>query len=163
MQQFIRSLIPPLQASGASQKVVGDLETASGKLEPFSALTMEAFAEFLGRAEEYDRTGIVPVVARAAPKRSSSPRGKKPDGPPYTAEDALRDVRNLYERSLGDDISYAMIDAEVKKLDKALSKADLDTVTSQFGLGKAKSKKAAIDEIRDKIVEYKKGHQQTRF
>ncbi len=163
MQHFLRSLIPPLQACGASQKVVAEIETASGNLEPFSALTMEAFAAFLGRAEEYDRTGIVPVVAKAAPKKSTSPRGKKADGPPYTAEDALRDVRDLYERSLGEDVSYAMIDAEIKKLDKATSKAAIDAVTSQFGLGKAKSKKAAIEEIRQKIVEYKKSHQRTQF
>jgi hypothetical protein len=158
LQQFIRSLIPPLQASGAKASIVGDLEETCLGLEPFKDLGVDAFAGFLRRAEEYDRTGIVPVVAKAAPK----PRAAKESGPPYAADDALRDVRELYERCLGDDVTFAMIEAEVKKLDK-LKKPDLDRVTAGFGVGKAKSKPAALAAIREKIDDYKKSHQRTQF
>jgi hypothetical protein len=158
LQQFLRALVPPLQASGAKASILSDLEGACDGLEPFKHLDINAFAGFLRRAEEFDRTGIVPVVAKAAPKS----RAKKEAGPPYTTEDALRDVRSLYERSLGDDVTFAMIEAEVKKLNK-LTKKELDLVTTEFGLGKAKTKPAALTAIVDKISDYKKSHQRTQF
>jgi hypothetical protein len=158
LQQYLRALVPPLQASGAKASILSDLEGACVGLEPFKHLDVGAFAGFLRRAEEYDRTGIVPVVAKPAPKA----RAKKETGPPYTTEDALRDVRSLYERSLGDDVTFAMIEADVKKLNK-LTKPDLDRVTAEFGLGKAKTKPAALAAIVDKISNYKKSHQRTQF
>jgi hypothetical protein len=158
LQQYLRALVPPLQASGAKATILSDLEGACDGLEPFKHLDISTFAGFLRRAEEYDRTGIVPVAAKAAPK----PRAKKEAGPAYTTEDALRDVRILYERSLGDDVTFAMIEAEVKKLNK-LTKPDLDRVTAEFGLGKAKTKPSALTAIVDKISDYKKSHQRTQF
>jgi hypothetical protein len=159
LQQYLRALVPPLQASGAKATILSDLEGACDGLEPFKHLDINTFAGFLRRAEEYDRTGIVPVVAKPPAKTRAK---KKEAGPAYTTEDALRDVRSLYERSLGDDVTFAMIEAEVKKLNK-LTKPDLDRVTAEFGLGKAKTKPAALTAIVDKISDYKKSHQRTQF
>jgi hypothetical protein len=159
LQQFIRALIPPLQASGAGQKVIGELEGASHHLEPFSGLTIEAFTAFLGRAEQYEKTGIIPVVAKAPPKSGV----KKASKPTLSVEDALSQILSLYERSLGDDVTFPMIEAEVKQLND-LSKGDLDLVAAQFGLGKVKrTKPVALEAIREKIANYKKSHQRTQF
>jgi hypothetical protein len=59
LQQFLRSLIPALQSSEAGPRLAQNLERASGALEPFSALDLDAFAGFLGRCEEYRRSGAV--------------------------------------------------------------------------------------------------------
>jgi hypothetical protein len=158
LQQFIRSLIPPLQSSGAKASVVDGLEGMAGGLEPFKELAVEPFADFLRRAEEYDRTGIVPVVAKAATK----PRAPKAVVAAYTVDEALRDLRSLQDRSIGEDVTYAAIASEVKKLDK-LKKPDLDAVTIEIGLGKAKSKAAAIDAVTEKITNFKKSHQRNQF
>lgn len=159
LQQFIRSLIPPFQASGAKEKTIAEVEEACVALEPFAGLAVGEFADFLRRAEEYDRTGIVPVAAKTATK----PRApRKEAAPAYTAEEALRDLRDLYERSLGDDVTYQMIADGVKRLDK-LKKPDLDSVTAQFGLGKLKTKPLALAAIREKVEDYKKNHRRTQF
>jgi hypothetical protein len=157
LQQYLRALVLPLQASGAS-KQAGGIERASDSLEPFKHLAIEAFADFLRRAEEYDRTGIVPVVAKPPAKS----RAKKTTGPVYTPEDAIRDVRSLYERSLADEVTFAMIEAEVKAINK-LTKKELDKVTAEFGLAKAKKKPEALAAILRKIIDYKQSHQRTQF
>lgn len=157
MQQFLRSLIPPLRASGAKASVVDGLEEMGLALEPFQGQAVEAFAAFLRRAEEYDRTGIVPAVAKAPPRS----RAKKEATPAYTPEEALRDIRSLFDRCLDDGVTHAMIAAEVKKLDK-LKKADLDRVVAEFGLSKARTKPAALDAIREKIEGHKKSHSMTK-
>ena len=159
LQQFIRSLIPPFQASGANAKTVGEIESACAALDPFADRAIGEFADFLRRAEEFDRTGIVPVVAKAATK----PRAPKKEATPaLTVDAALIDLRDLYERSLGEDVTYQMIEEGVKRLDK-LKKPDLDLVTIQFGLGKLKTKPLALAAVREKISDYKKSHQRTQF
>ena len=127
-------------------------------LEPFRELTIDAFAGFLRRAEEYERTGILPVSTKAAPK----PRAKKETGPPYSVDDAIREIQSLYEQAADESTTYAKIQEEVKKLDK-LKKPELDRLTTEFGLGKLKSKAAAIKAVADKIEGYKKSVQRTQF
>jgi hypothetical protein len=139
--------------------VVDGLEEMGQSLDRFGEVAIDTFAAFLRRAEEYDRTGIVPVVLKPPPKRTAK---AKESGPPYTVDDALRDVRALYDRSLGDDVTYAIIEAELKKLDK-LSKADAVQVAVGFGVGKHSAKKTALAAIRQKIDDYKKSHQRTQF
>ena len=158
MQQFLLSLLPPLKASGASQKVVTDLESAFRSLESFREMSVETFSAFLVRAEEYDRTGIVPIAAKPAPK----PRAKKDATPVPSPTEALAVVKDLYERSTEADVTYDRIKAELAFLDK-LTKPGLDEVSSGFGLGKLKTKKAAVDAIHAKIEGYKKSYQRTQF
>lgn len=158
LQQFIRSLIPPLQASGAKADVIKGLEGVAAGIEICSEISVEAFADFLRRAEEYDRTGIIPVSVKPAPKS----RAKKAAVPALTIDEALAHLRNLQERSIADDVTFAIITAEVKTLEP-LKKPDLDTVSREFGLPKPKSKAAALQAIDDKIAGYKKTHQRNQF
>jgi hypothetical protein len=59
LQQFLRSLVPALQATDAGARVGQDLERACRALEPFHALDLIAFAGFLERCEEYRQSGNV--------------------------------------------------------------------------------------------------------
>ena len=139
---------------------MADLEEACAALEPFADLAMGEFAGFLRRAEEYHRTGIVPVTASG--KAPTKPRAPKAAAPAYTADQALIDLRDLYDRSIDESVTYPMIEEGVKRLDK-LKKPDLDSVTASFGLGKLKTKPLALAAVLEKVNDFKRMHQGTQF
>ena len=108
---------------------------------------MKDFAGFLARAEEYTRTGLIPVQAKAA----RAPRTPKPKVPAITLDEAKRLVEALYERSISDDVTYEHITAEVQRLDKLTAK-DLTEAAKHFGVVPGKTKKASLDAILEKIT-----------
>ena len=61
LQSFLQALMTPLEASGARKDILDDLKRACEAFQPFADLSIKDFAGVLGRAEEYARTGIVPV------------------------------------------------------------------------------------------------------
>src|SRR5262245_55070164 len=143
LQSFIRSLANPLSASGARQ-VAGELERACAGLEPFKDLTIAQFADFLGQAERYRREG---VLAPGQGKHAKSVAVAQ-----QKVQMLAQQILALYERATDADLQYAAIDAEVKKLDRALSKEEAIELARQVAIpGTLKSKKAALDQIGRKI------------
>ena len=67
LQQFVRSLVAPMQQAGAAVKVTGDLEQAVADLEPFAQLDVWQLSELLRHAKEYRDTGILPAPAGKRP------------------------------------------------------------------------------------------------
>jgi hypothetical protein len=59
LQQFLRSLVPALEAAGDGRVAARSLDEAVRALDPFRALALPEFAAFLARAEEYRRAGAV--------------------------------------------------------------------------------------------------------
>lgn len=151
-------MITPLEASGARKEIVDDLQRACEGFEPFASHSVKDFAAFLARAEEYARTGIVLVQAKAA----RAPRATKPKAPAITPEDAQALVASLYDRSISDDVTYEHITAEVQKLDK-LNAKDLTAVAKHFGVVPGKTKKASLEAILDKISRRKTTHVRNQF
>ena len=151
-------MIIPLEASGAKKEIVEDLQRACEGLEPFASHSVKDFAAFLVRAEEFSRTGIIPVQAK--PARAA--RTPKPKLPALSLEDAQSLVASLYDRSISDDVTYEHITAEVQKLDK-LNAKDLTEVAKHFGVVPGKTKKASLDAILDKITRRKTTHVRTQF
>ena len=140
--------MPPLVACAAKPANVEDLRRAVTLLDTYAERTIAEFADFLSRCEEYDRTGLLPVVpAKAVPK----PRAlAKPKTPRMTVEDGLMLVRNLYERALSDETTYDAIDAELKALD-GLGAKEAKAVAKEFGVASSGTMKATIAAIGDKI------------
>jgi hypothetical protein len=68
LQQYLRSLLDPLRASGASAKIVGDLDRSCQELEPFKEKELSDLADFLRRAKTYEEQGNWP--ASKVPTRS---------------------------------------------------------------------------------------------
>jgi hypothetical protein len=147
-----------LQASGAKKDIIEDLERASDALKPFADHPIKDFGLFLTQAEEYARTGIVPVQA----KTSRGPRSAKPKLPALTLEGANILLTSLYDRATGDDVTHEHIAAEIQKLDK-LSAKDLGEAAKQFGLVPGKSKKATLAVILEKISRWKTTHARNQF
>ena len=126
LQQFLRSLAGPMQAAGASQKVLQELEEAGQALEPFKDFDFARFAAFLRQAEEYHRTGVLPIRARG----SRAPKGLDPARVHELAQRAAQ----LKERAAGADSSPEPINAEFDSLGlKALTKKDVLAVAREVG------------------------------
>lgn len=155
IQQFLRSLIEPLRASEAKQAILNDLELACAALDPFHARTLKEFADFLKRADEYDRTGVLKPPPTAGGR---APRGPKP--PTLSMARALAIVNELYANATAEDLNLDRIQAELKPLD-TLKKPELDQLAEQFGVGKQKTKKAALDAIERKITDRRNSFQRT--
>ena len=158
LQSFLRALATPLAASGAKKEILDDLERTCDGLEPFAEHPVKDFAAFLVRAEEYTRTGIVPVQGKPA----RAPRTPKPKTPALTLEDASALVTSLYDRSTSDEVTYEHITKEVQRLDKLTAK-DLGEVARHFGVVAGKTKKATLEAILDKITRRKTTHVRNLF
>ncbi len=160
LQQFLRSLSRPLSSSGA-KSAANDLERACAGLEPFRDLNLAQFADFLARAETYARTGVVPTTKAA---RSSAGKAAAKAGDPQAVAAAAEQVRSLYDRVTSPEVTYATIEAELKRLDKQFKKDEILEIARGFGVsGTPRSKAAALDEIRRRMSERKESFERTRF
>lgn len=160
LQQFLRSLSQPLSVSGA-KKVADDLERACAGLEPFRNLSVAQFADFLGKADEYDKTGVVPTTGRASASKSKT--AAKASNPQLLA-DAVAHIRSLYDRVTSPEVTYGTIEAEVKKLDKPFKKDEIFEIAKGIDIqGPLKTKRAALEEIHRRMTERKESSQRTQF
>jgi hypothetical protein len=148
----------PLEASGARKDILEDLKRTCDAFQPFAETPIKDFTGFLVRAEEYARTGIIPVQAK--PPRV--PRAAKPKIPAISLDGAHQLVAALYERCIDDGVSHEQITAEIQRLDK-MSAKELKEVARQFGVAAGKTKKGSLDAILDKITRRKTTHVRTQF
>ena len=158
LQQFVRNLGTTLAAAGA-KSVAADLERIAAGLQPFHSVNLAQFSDFLAQAESYARTGVLPLTGKgrakaAAPKPESAEKVRA----------AVERVRALYERAVDPVLQYTMIDAELKAVDKQLTKDEAVQVAREIGIAAAlKTKKAAMDEMRRKIRERKESFERIQF
>ena len=115
LQQFLRSLGGPLQAAGASQKVVAELERAAAALDRFGSSTIADFAQFLEMADQYMKTGVLPERAAKA-ARAAKPRAVR--NAKLTIDEAVHLMQRLYEQAIEPDMDYTRIDENFAPLRK---------------------------------------------
>ncbi len=151
LQSFVKTLVQPLSSVGVSKTVCGNLESVAAGLELFRDLTIAQFADFLAKAEEYQRTGVLSAPAKSA-------RVKKAKPSPISVPEAVQRVRDMYERATDPTLTYPAIDAEIDKLE-VLSKDGILAVAKEMGFTLStknkKTKKAVRDEIKRRIVDRK--------
>lgn len=156
LRQFVRSLSAALAGAGA-KSVANDLERIAAGLQPFETLNLAQFADFLGQAETYARTGVLPT----------SGKGRKAAAKPDSAETiraVAQRVRDLYDRVVDPSVQYTAIDAELKSIDKQLNKDEAVQVAREVGIAAAlKTKKAALEAIKRKITERKESAERIEF
>ena len=143
LQQFLRSLTGPMQAAGASQKVVNELQEAERALEPFRELDFAQFAAFLRQADEYRRTGVLPIPAKSSRALRISD--------PTKIHELAQQAAQLKEGAAGADGPADALNAEFDRLDlKALSKKDVLAVAREVGARATvrMSQDEAIDAVR---------------
>jgi len=158
LQSFLSSLSQPLSASGA-KKASEDLSRACAALEPFREWSLQQFADFLAAADQYAKTGVVPTSGRARTVRSPA---KTAD--PQALAAAIEQVRAFYDRVTSAEVSYAAIEAEIKRLEKQCKKDELVEIAKALGIGgNLKTKKNAAAEIQRWMVQRKETFERTRF
>ncbi len=164
LRSFLGSLVDPLQAAGGT-RVAGELQSAMQLLEPFDSLLLSEFSVLLQQSQEYRSTGILPVAASTT-RKAKAP--KAPAAPKPTSEETIRNasqqILRLYERSIDQDCDYSLIEAEIKKLDKQLTKDECLAVIREVGLhGKFKTKKEGVEGIKIWIFNRKETYDKTQF
>ena len=120
-------------------------------------MTVAQFADFLIQAEAYKREGTLPVSGHSRRKSATAIDRNK-------VEKAAQQVQQLYERAADPELQYTAIEAEIKKLDKALNKDEAIAVAGEVGIATSlKTKKAAIEEIKRKITTRKGSYEASQF
>lgn len=157
LQAFVKTLAAPLSSVGVSKTVCTDLERVAAALEPFGDLTISQFADFLAKAEEYHRTGVL-----ASPLKKARTPAVKPGA--LTVPEALQRVQCLYDRAPDPTLTYVAIEAEIKQLDKALTLAQALELAQELDLVLSKkTKKATFEEIKRRIFDRKGSFERTQF
>lgn len=108
LQEFLRSLGAPLAAVGVAPKSLADLRAAADALEPFHGLDLEQLAGFLRRADEYRRSGAVPLIevagveaVRTAARDLSEAVQSLGTADGQAAEERIEQGRRELERAVG--------------------------------------------------------------
>ncbi len=157
LQSFVRTLAQPLSSVGVSKTVCADLERVAAGFEPFGHMTMAQLADFLVKAEEYHRTGV--LAAPAKPTRAKAAKASA-----LSIPEAVQRVQKMYAQAADPALTYAAIDAEIKQLDNALNKEQALAVAKESGVAiTPKTKKAALEEIKRRIVDRKGSYERTQF
>lgn len=156
--KFLHTLEEPIRAIGGT-KVANELNEVCDGLRPFGELPIGQFAEFLRNADHYAKTGEVPLKATASKARA---KAKAIDA--EKVKTASQTVSGLYERAIDEGVDYSHIEAELKKLDKSLSKDEAVALAKEFNIAKSvTTKKAAFEAIQARIFDRKQSFQRTSF
>ncbi len=150
LQQYFTDLAKLLHATDGKKSAVELSKIAEG-LQPFRDYDLANFASFLARAEDYARTGVLPVVPSKAGPRPKAPAKAKVDVSSLRGE-----VVNLHNTATSPGVTFEAIEALGPKLD-ALTKADLGSIAEAIGLVgmKNKSKPDILNTIVNRIKSIK--------
>jgi hypothetical protein len=136
LQQLLSDLGRFLRAA-QSAGVAGELEYISGKLQPFRAYKLKAFADFLEQAEAYSRGALAPKARGGG--------GKKAKTDPAVIEQACDRVLNLYAKAIDPSVTLDQIEAAVQTLQGLdPAKARLDELARQMGYTQKFKSKADV-------------------
>jgi ribosomal protein L19 len=143
LRQFLTSLETPLRVSGGA-KVADELKAVVDGLVPFQSMSLRDFQLFLLQAEEYHRTGILPVPPTKG--------GRKPKAPKPSDEELIKEVASqvvrIRESAMDESQSYEGIERQVEDLLKKPTKPILEKIAREVGLSrKFKTKKDVVDAI----------------
>lgn len=155
LSRFLESLSGPLEAAGA-KRAAGDLEQVCRALGPFGEMPIPQFADFLLRAEEYARTGVVPTQAKGTKASKAADEGK--------VKQAAEELAQLYGRATLPETTYAEIQTRVDQAGKRLSKDESVRVAKELGISEPlRTKKAALQAIHDWIARRKQSFERVQF
>jgi hypothetical protein len=146
IERYLSDLARLMQAADAKKTAAGLSRVAEG-LGPFREYELEAFAGFLTRAEEYHRTGVLPVTGRAAKAaRPATPKTKSDIS-------AIRDeVKRTYDAAGTDGMTIEAIEAVGRKL-QPLKKDELVEIARAIDLvgAERKTKADLVAQITNRI------------
>lgn len=141
LRHYLTSLATLLQQCRA-KSVHNDVQRVVHGLQPFDQLTVAQLADFLERAEEYDRTGVIPAQSKKSSRRVAS---VDTEAVAAMAQATL----TLLERVIDESVTYKDIDAHVKQIGK-LKATEVRQVAKEVGIpGAFKTKGKALNAIEE--------------
>jgi hypothetical protein len=143
LQQYFTDLARLLNATD-DKKSAGKISGIAQLLQPFQDYDLGDFANFLMRAEEFNRTGLIPITPSKPTSRAKASAQPKPELAALRSE-----VLHLHGSASSPGVDMQSIEALGPKLG-ALGKADLVAVAEAIGLVGMKSK--TIPQISTAIV-----------
>ncbi len=149
LQKYLRDLSDFVEGAGG-KRVADDIRAAADAFRPFAGRTVRQFADFLAKAEEYDRTGQ--LAAPPAPARKKAVK--------VNPEEVADRVKKLYDRVLDPTVSSEEVEQTLQPLD-ALTKDGLLTVALALGLPpglKSKTKPVLTEVIRSTVRDRRDMH-----
>jgi hypothetical protein len=160
LQLHLDELKRLLEAAGTKGAILTDLSAIGGGLAPFRQHSLKEFADFLLRAEEFDRTGVVTVK----PVKGKKPGTKeaKPKEPPPDASSLAQESKRLYEQAIDPAVTVETVDALVARVGK-LKKPGLVSVATalELKIGSKMTMPAILEAIRQRILNRKGSWQRT--
>ena len=155
LQPFLADLGRFLETSGGGKTVAKDFHALSEALAPFAEMKIPQLCDFLQKAEEYQRTGIVSSGRKTRATKSIDQE---------KVMQWTQRLSQLREDAISEDVTYSQIESEIKAMAKANKKPELDAIAKELGLSSKFSKKAdAQKAIHRLISERKESFQRTQF
>lgn len=161
VQTCLRSLAG-LLAAHQGKKPAAEFDAFCAGLDPFREQAIGVFAQFLRDAAEYQRTGIVPMPAKAGraakASRGKSALKKKDDMP--AVEEAAAMLQQLFDRATDPSLTHEAIEAAVSQIERTFDAEGLKAVARKFGVTSGLSSKSATSaKILGRIAERKGRHE----
>lgn len=156
--QSLDGLCQFLENAGAKQ-TANEWRRLKDALGAFAEPSVTDFCDFLRRAEEYHRTGILPLgKTGTARKPKAQPRS------PESLAEAIQKVKEFYESVIRPEVTYEQITAEIKRIEKDFKADELKEVARQLGISRPpKTKKATLEEIHRRMIQRKETIERTNF
>lgn len=147
-----------LENSGAKQ-TAHEWRRLRDTLGAFAEPSVTDFCEFLVLAEEYHRTGQVPL-GKAGRARRQKPAVRSPE----SLAQAIAQVKQFYEGIPRPEVTFEEIEAEIKRIDRQFKADELKQLAPELGIGAPpKTKKATLEEIRRRMIARREIKERTDF
>lgn len=147
-----------LENAGAKQ-TASQWRRLKDALGAFAEPSVTDFCDFLVRAEEYHRTGQVPMgKGRAGRTQKAAARS------PESLAQAIAEVQKFYESIPQPEVTYEQIEAEIKRIDRQFKADEVKELARQIGISTPpRTKKDTLEEIRRRMRGRKETVQRTDF
>lgn len=151
----IEALLTLLERSGTGQKATKELVQLHDGLAAYDELTI---AQLIKRLECGEAAGSSPPTPKPA-KRSAA----KESAPSAEFAEVLQEVQTLYDNIRSPELDFDQIDSVVKRVN-SLKMADAKRVAKEIGIpGNFKTKKLAVEAIKERLGKARENYVMTRF
>ncbi len=183
LQQFVHSLIAPIQGAGGSQTIVKDLQATVEGLRPFAEQKIADFNKLLATLQRFN--GMKPaeftkfldtlivemdrgeIVVKQRQRASSRKPKQTPEEKARQSEEKVKQaaqrVQELRVKSLDPDFSYSAVDQEKATLNKLTAK-ELNAVARELDITQSfKKKDAALQALENYVKDLREQHDRGSF
>jgi hypothetical protein len=155
MQNLLKAAKQFAEAAEISSTARSKLHSVCEALEPFGTMEISAFAVLIGQAEEYRKTGVLPVRTKS-PKASAKKAKPTAEESAKVVEQLVKQLQDLYAIVHEETVGFGAID-EITEVVGKLSAPDVKQVAAKFGIkvSSRTTRPQALEEIKRKLTEQK--------